>query len=296
MSTAQPSYMNDLPPALLQMVQSAENAAREAQQRQPLDELRKRIADAPPLLSFASALSASFGMIAEIKECSPSMGSMLESNVTKAPELYKNSPVVKGISILTNTRYFGAGMTMERLRQTKLAVNKPVLRKEFIVDPYQIYEARAYGADAVLLMANVLTREALRQFHDLAGELGMDALFEIHVKEEIEKIPSNAKIYGINSRSFKSSGKRFAASRMLSALTGGRGHDLTTDLANFNLIKELPAASIKIAESGIDPSRCAEIRNLGFNAILVGTSLLIGPDPIESVLGKFEQAIEAIPG
>src|SRR5262245_7391203 len=147
-------YMDTLPPALLQMVQSAEKAAREAQKRHALDELKKRIADAPPPLAFASAISGSFGMIAEIKECSPSMGSMLDSNVTKAPEAYKNSPAVKAISILTNTRYFGAGMTMERLRLTKLAVNKPVLRKEFVIDPYQIYEARAYGADAILLMAN----------------------------------------------------------------------------------------------------------------------------------------------
>jgi indole-3-glycerol phosphate synthase len=295
MSTSPRFYMDDLPPALLQMVQSAEKAARIAQQERSIDELKKRIADAPSVLSFASALSGSFGMIAEIKESSPSMGSMLEANVSKAPQVYEKSPAVKAISILTNTRYFGAGMTMQRLRQTKLAINKPVLRKEFVIDPYQIYEARAYGADAVLLMANVLTKDALQEFHDLAGELGMDVLFEIHVKEEIEKIPANAKIYGINSRSFKSSGKRFAASRMLQKLTGGRGHDLTTDLTTFNLIKELPAAAIKIAESGIDPSRCAAIHDLGFNAILVGTSLLIGPDPIESVLGKFEQAIQAIP-
>jgi indole-3-glycerol phosphate synthase len=182
-------------------------------------------------------------------------------------------------------------MTMDRLRDIKFLTNKPVLRKEFIVDPYQIHEARAYGADAVLLMANVLTKEALQQFHDLAGELGMDALFEIHTKEEIEKIPPNAKIYGINSRSFKSSSERFAASRKLREVTGGRGSDLTTDLANFNLIKDLPAQAIKVAESGISPARCAEIRQLGFNAILVGTSLLVGPDPLERVLGEFERAI-----
>ena len=68
---------------------------------------------------------------------------------------------------------------------------------------------------------------------------------------------------------------------------------MTTDLANFQLCKELPASAIKVAESGIDPSRCAEIRQLGFNAILVGTSLLIGPEPIERVLGRFEEAIVA---
>src|SRR6266404_6172677 len=286
MSNSPQFYMADLAPALLEMVQSAQEAARQAQQQRSIQDLKKQIADAPPVLSLALALSGPFGMIAEIKECSPSMGAMLDSNVAKAPAAYKQSAAVKAVSVLTNQRYFGAGMTMDRLRQTKLAINKPVLRKEFVVDPYQIYEARAYGADAILLMANVLTKEALYRLHELACELGLEALFEIHLKEEIEKVPPNAKIYGINSRSFNSSGQRFAASRMLRTLTGGRTHDLTTDLANFNLCKELPAAAIKVAESGIDPSGCAEIRRLGFNAILVGTSLLIGPDPIEVVLGR----------
>ena len=293
MSASPQFYMRDLPPALLEMVQSAEEAARQAQRQTSVDELKKRAADAPPLLSLASALSASFGMIAEIKECSPSMGSMLEANVARAPEAYKNSPAVKAISVLTNTRFFGEGMTMNRLCQIKLFTQKPVLRKEFIIDPYQIHEARAYGADAVLLMANVLTNQGLQQLHDLAGELGMDVLFEIHTKEEIEKIPDNARIYGINARSFKSSSERFATSRKLSEMSGGRAQDLTTDLANFKLIKDLPPQAIKVAESGIGPARCAEIRQQGFNAILVGTSLLIGPDPLKQVLGQFERAILA---
>jgi indole-3-glycerol phosphate synthase len=290
MSDAQ-LYMAELPPALLAMVQSAEQAARKAERERPLAELKRQIADAPPVRSLAEALSDDFGMIAEIKECSPSMGAMLASNVAKAAELYAKSSVVKAISVLTNTKYFGAGMMMERLRQIKTTTGKPTLRKEFVVDPYQLYEARAYGADAVLLMANVLTKEGLRELFDVCGELGMDALFEIHTKAEIEKIPANARIYGINSRSFKSSEERFAASRARSEQSGGRASDLTTDLANFQLCKELPARSIKVAESGIDPSRCAEIRQMGFNAILVGTSLLIGPEPIERVLAQFEEAI-----
>src|SRR4030095_10925351 len=114
MSNFQRFYMSELSPALLQMVQSAEKAAREASQKTSVDELKRRLADAPPLRSFASALSGPFGMIAEIKECSPSMGSMLESNVVRAPETYKNSRAVKAISILSNSRYFGAGMSMDR--------------------------------------------------------------------------------------------------------------------------------------------------------------------------------------
>src|SRR5437763_552180 len=94
-------YMAELPPRLLRMVQSAEEAARQAQRGRPLAELKKQIADAPAVRSFAEALSGEFGIIAEIKECSPSMGAMLASNVANAAELYAKTPAVKAISVLT---------------------------------------------------------------------------------------------------------------------------------------------------------------------------------------------------
>src|SRR5689334_1912681 len=105
-------YMAELSPALLKMVQSAEEAARQAARERPLAELKKQTAHAPTVRSLASALSGEFGMIAEIKECSPSMGSMLATNVTQATDLYAKSRVVKAISVLTNSKFFGAGMTM----------------------------------------------------------------------------------------------------------------------------------------------------------------------------------------
>jgi len=297
MSNPRQAYMADLPPALLKMVQSAEAETHESERQRPLVEIKRRIADAAPVSSFSCAIASGFGMIAEIKECSPSMGSMRKENVSHAAEAYARSATVRAVSVLTNRANFGSGMTMDRLRRVKEVVRKPVLRKDFVVHRYQIYEARAYGADAILLMANVLTTESLKEFYELATELGMDALFEIHTRDELDKIPKAARIYGINSRSFKSSGRRFRASRWLSFASRWFGvqKDLTTDLGNFRLCKEIPSGALKVAESGIEPSRCREVYELGFNAILVGTALLIGPEEIQTVLQRFEEAIKGIP-
>src|SRR5205807_6358031 len=98
------------------------------------------------------------------------------------------------------------------ISKIKAQVPKPILRKDFIFEEYQVYEARAFGADALLLMANVLDRDAMRRLFDLSRELGMDVLFEAHTKEEIESIPEGARLYGINSRKFVASAERFANS------------------------------------------------------------------------------------
>jgi len=285
--------MSGLSGALERMVGDARREMAEAQAARPLAELRKMIANAPPLLSLYDALSHEFGLIGEIKERSPSMGAMLKANVEKAPQLYRDSQAVKAISILTNRANFGSAMTMERLRNTKLTTNKPVLRKDFIVDSYQVYEARAFGADGILLMANVLSKDELGRLYDLARELGLDVLFETHTPEEIRKVPNAATIYGINCRSFNSDGGTFAVSRTLRSIGKwiGVSKDLTIDFSRFTYIKDLPPASVKIAESGVSPERCQQIRSAGFNSILVGTSLLIGPEPIESVLQRFEKAL-----
>src|ERR1044071_7353523 len=114
----------------------------EAQSHTPLSELRRGLADAPPPRSFTTALRAEFGLIAEIKERSPSHGPMRRENIDGATAAYEQSGLVRAISVLTNATHFG--MSMERLRQVKIATTKPVLRKDFIFDEYQVYEARAF--------------------------------------------------------------------------------------------------------------------------------------------------------
>ena len=252
-----------------------------AKRARDLDTLKGMIRDAPSVQSFSGALRSGFGLIAEMKRKSPSGGDMRRENVDAAPGAYARSKAVKTVSVLTNTVDFG--MSIEELQRVRSIVKKPVLRKDFIFDEYQVYEARAFGADALLLMVNVLDRARMKQLFELSRELGMDVLFEAHTKEEIDAIPEGAVLYGINSRKFKASPEVYAGSR--------KGPDLTVELDTFSLINHLPEGVIKIAESGVGPAQVNDVMKLGYDAILVGTSLLKAPQGVERMLQEFEEAL-----
>ena len=242
----------------------------EAQAKRPLAELRRMAAAAPPVRSFKGALQKAFGIIAEIKERSPSHGPMRRENVDEATAAYEQSKIVRAISVLTNHSHFG--MSMDRLRDTKMRGTKPVLRKDFIFDEYQVYEARAFGADAILLMANLLEPGEMKPLYGLAKELGMDVLFECHTREQIEQLPAGADIYGINSRTFASGTTRYGVSALLGKL--GSSKDLTVDLDRFELGQYVPKRALKVAESGVSAKTIRQVRHeLGYHAALVGTSL-----------------------
>ena len=261
----------------------------EAKQSRSLGELRQMIPDAPPVRPFAPALTPGFGLIAELKRRSPSGGDMRPENFEQAPAAYAQSPAVRAVSVLTNATDFG--MSIDELLSVKAIVPKPILRKDFILEDYQVYEARALGADALLLMANVLDRESMRRLFELSRELGMDVLFEAHTKQEIDAIPDGARLYGINSRKFKAS-KRWLLARVLIRLgLTSAAPDLSVELETFSLIKHLPADAIKIAESGVKPAKLPELIKMGYNAILVGTSLLKAPGGVQSILREFEEAL-----
>ncbi len=248
----------------------------------PLADIRARLTDAPPPRDFAAVLEGSFGLIAEIKERSPSVGPMLAKNVTEAPGAYEECPVVRAVSVLTNQHHFG--MTIERLAAVRGSITKPVLRKDFILEEYQIREARAFGADAILLMANVLDAARLAGFHDLARELGMDVLFEIHTAEEIEQLPTNPRIVGINSRKFKSTTGFVGAA-------GQSATDFSLEFDAFGLAEKLPAGCLRVAESGLSAETVGTVRE-SFQAALVGTSLLRDPAGIRSALAEFATALD----
>jgi|ERR1051326_2038395 indole-3-glycerol phosphate synthase len=254
-----------------------------AKKERDLATLKGTVTDAPPLRSFSGALGNGFGLIAEIKRRSPSGGNMRAENIEGAPAAYANSSAVKCVSVLTNSTDFG--MSIEELSKMKAQIPKPILRKDFILEEYQVYEARAFGADALLLMANVLGRDEMRRLFDLSRELGMEVLFEAHTKEEIGSIPEGAKLYGINSRKFVASAERFANSV--------KGPDLSVELETFSLINHLPKHAIKIAESGVKPAKLPEVIQMGYDAVLVGTSLLKAESGIEGMLKDFEEAIAA---
>lgn len=248
----------------------------------PAADIRARLADAPPPRDFAAALATGFGLIAEIKERSPSVGPMRAQNVIDAPAAYEGSPLVRCLSILTNAHHFG--MDIARLAAIRAQVTKPVLRKDFIVDEYQIREARAFGADAILLMANVLDAPRLAGFYDLARELGLAVLFEVHVEGEIALLPADAAIVGINSRKFKSTSGFVGA-------TGNSASDFSLAFDAFDLADKLPANALHVAESGISPDNLALARDR-FDAVLVGTSLLRDEAGIRVCLSRFESVLK----
>ena len=279
-------------PFLDEIIESTESEIAAAKKERSIGDLKRMIRDAPKVNSFAAALlSGGFGLIAEVKKRSPSAGEMRQENFDKAPAVYAKSPVVRAVSVLTNSSHFG--MSVDQLSRIRPLVRKPILRKDFIIKEYQVYEARAFGADAILLMANVLSRGNLHKLFDLAQELEMDVLFEVHEKEEISKLPEGAKICGVNSRKFMAT-KRWRLAKLLLWLGIGkssRAPDPSVDLHTFSLIKELPKHLLKVAESGVRPAKASEIAQFGYDAVLVGTSLLKAPEGVERILSEFARAI-----
>ncbi|MCH8475046.1 MAG: indole-3-glycerol phosphate synthase TrpC [Opitutales bacterium] len=265
----------------------------EAKQKIPLSDLQKKINDVPPARPLSAVLrQKGFGLIAEIKSCSPSMGSMRAENVAQAPAAYHHSAAVRAFSILTNRTFFGQDLGyLEKIRE---GTDKPILRKDFIIDPYQVYEARAAGADALLLMANILATEEMKALHELTTTLGMEALCEVHTAGEIQSLPDHPTLVGINARKFKGndSAETFARSREQKDPTK---EDFTIHFDAFGLFPELPPEALKVAESGMSAENLAQtLQRYPFDAALVGTSLLQNPRGVEAELAAFEKAIEKL--
>ena len=285
-----PIYLEAIPPSVLrEILERVQAELASAKAREPLPELQWTVRDAPPPLDFHQALvSAGFSMIAEVKRRSPSGGEMRCQDYLQAGRLYDESPAVSAISVLTNRSDFG--MEIGALSEMRKVTRKPLLRKDFILDEYQVFQARAYGADAILLMANVLTREGMHALSRLAVELGMDVLYEAHDPEEVRKFPPDAKICGINSRKFVAKDFGSGASAGETSAPPGKT-DFSTNANQFGLVECLPPNSVKVAESGLNPKGVAHVRKLGFDCILVGTTLLTAPEGVAATLRSFEEAI-----
>ena len=170
-----------------------------------LSEMKKKAEDAPPPRDFYAAVSSDqkpVNIIAEIKKASPSRGLIRpDFNPRKLAESYKNNGA-SAISVLTDEKFFSG--SLEYLKQARETVSLPVLRKEFIIDEYQIYEARAAGADAILLIAAILKDEEMISFYNLARSLGMSVLPEAHDLSEVKRILRfYPRIIGVNNRDLK---------------------------------------------------------------------------------------------
>lgn len=216
-----------------------------------------------PLDMSLSIRTSNPAIIAEHKRRSPSKGEISPmSDVEDVARIYSSGRAA-AMSVLTDTPYFGG--SLEDLAVARRAVpSLPLLRKEFIVDEYQIKEARVYGADAILLIAAMITPEDLRRFNDVAHSLGLQTLVEIHSKEELPAVPEDADMVGVNNRDLTS---------------------FATDISNaLRLIDALPAKTLKIAESGIKtPEDLQRLRNVGFDGFLIGEALMATPSPKDSL-------------
>ena len=231
----------------------------------PPEEIKARAASADPPRDFAGALRVAFAIIAEIKPTSPVTGTLRDRmDPSDAAELARRfvSGGARALSVLTDAPFFGGNPAL--LRGARAAVPVPVLRKDFVVDPYQVYETRAMGADALLLIAALLDPATLRGLVALSHELGMAALVEVHTAEEIDAARSaGARIIGINNRDLRT----FAL-------------DLETTV---RLRGYVPPGVVVVSESGIaGPNDVARLRP-HVDAVLVGTALMASTDPAAAV-------------
>jgi indole-3-glycerol phosphate synthase len=229
--------------------------------RVPLPELKSKIRGTDAPRDFLKAIKRNSGpirMIAEIKKASPSKGLIRKDFDHIVIASIYNSKGVDAVSVITEEDFFQGNIDF--LLDVKKTVTMPVLRKDFIFDEYQIYEARANGADALLLIAAMLDRTQAIEYLHLSRELGLSVLFEVHDIGELEKaLRIEAPIIGINNRDLKT---------------------LSIDLlTSLRLKQEIPGDRIVVSESGIrEREHVVEIESAGIDAMLVGTCLMASPD------------------
>ncbi|MBI1930668.1 indole-3-glycerol phosphate synthase TrpC, partial [Candidatus Poribacteria bacterium] len=203
------------------------------QERIPLVELKSNIGDLPPTRDFRSALVTPnrINLIAEVKKKSPSKGIIREDfDPVEIARTYATNGA-SAISVLTDGEFFAGALAY--LTAIREAVHPPLLRKDFTIDEYHIYQARLAGADAILLIVSILTLEQLREFIDIARRIGLASLVEVHTAEELElALQAGAEIIGINNRDLKT---------------------FHTDIATtFRLRASIPSDKIVVSESGIN--------------------------------------------
>ena len=231
----------------------------------PLATLKSKLANLPPTKDFRAAIaqSGNINLIAEVKKKSPSKGIIREDfDPIQIAETYAKNGAA-AISVLTDVRFFDG--RLDYLSSIRQVVDVPLLRKDFTIDPYHIYQARVAGADAILLIVAALTKDQLREFMDIAESLSLASLVEVHTDTELEiALDVEAEIIGINNRDLRT---------------------FHTDLATtFSLQEFLPTGKVVVSESGIYTRADVEsLREAGVDAILVGESLMRSPDIGEQV-------------
>lgn len=237
-------------------------AAREA--ATPRDVVERRATDVPPALDAESALRRpGLSLIAEVKRSSPSKGELATIADPAALAADYAAGGATAVSVLTEQRRFGGSLA--DLDAVRAAVRIPVLRKDFMVEDYQLFEARAHGADIILLIVAALAQDDLVRMHGLARQLGMTALVEVHDEDETRRaLDAGATVVGVNARNLKT---------------------LDVDPTTFGRLAGLvPDGVVRVAESGVTgPDDAARYAAEGADAVLVGEALVRGDDPRRAV-------------
>ena len=219
--------------------------------------------------SLKETLKSKSGIIAEFKRKSPSKGIINDKaavlDVAQSYEKFGAS----GISILTDHQFFGGNL--EDLLKVRNEISIPILRKDFMIDEYQFYEAKANGADVILLIASCLSPSQVQEFTDLAHQLGLEVLLEIHTEEELNHYNKNINLVGINNRNLK---------------------DFKVDLQHsVNLKNLLPSETLSVAESGIYSLKDFQfLKEKGFDGFLMGEYFMRNENP----MNKFKEFIDVV--
>jgi indole-3-glycerol phosphate synthase len=233
--------------------------------------LRMAVKSATPPRDFVAALSGpEVNIIAELKKASPSRGLLREEFLPIKLATGFAQAGAAALSVLTEEEFFQG--SAKDLRDARKACEIPVLRKDFIVDPWQVWEARAIDADSFLLIVAALNDGALAELLALGRELGMEALIEVHTRTELDRaIAAGARIIGVNNRDLKTLQVQLETS--------------------FDLVKAIPEECVAVCESGIrDGAEINRLRAAGFDAFLIGEHLMTQADPAAALAGLLSSA------
>ncbi len=259
-----------------QLVEAAWRDLEVRRENVPLAELKTALERRPEDRPFCEALAApGVSLVAEFKRRSPSSGQIGDSlDVSEIVRLYEQGGAA-GLSILTERDNFGG--SLDDLRAAREASSLPILRKDFIVDPYMLYEAALAGADAVLLIVAAMDKKRLEDLYAQAQALDLDCLVEVHSESELEAaLDIGADVIGINNRDLS---------------------DFSVDLGRtFELMADVPAGKTVVSESGISSiDELNELERVGVDAILVGETLMRADDPEEMcrTLSRAEEGTQA---
>ena len=264
--------MSDTPDILKKIVERKLEEIAERSSKVSLEEVKEKAKAALAPRGFVDSIKNKIsdgkaGVIAEVKKASPSKGVMRENfDPVQIAQSYEKGGAAC-LSVLTDIDFFQG--SDEYLQQARAACSLPVIRKDFIIDPYQVYEARAINADCILLIVACLTDEQLEKLSSLATELGMDVLVEVHDEAELHRsLKLNLPLVGINNRNL-------------------RTFETTLD-TTLDLLKQIPADRIVVTESGIHtPGDVKLMRDNNVNAFLVGEAFMRAEEPGEKLAELF---------